>query len=109
MQDNCEAFHEGTTEDLPIKTKILKRKPIKKYFLLEIIMDNIYLKTTRKIVERNVAISYEASVADNLLTQELGVKVETLEEPIFGLRHQFTHMTWNIKVYSVPTSINLGE
>ena len=51
----------------------------------------------------------EASVADNLLTQELGVKVETLEEPIFELRHQFTHMTWNIKVYSVPTSINLSE
>ena len=62
VQDNCEAFHEGTTEDLPIKTKNIKRKlSIKKYFLLEIIMDNIYLKTTRKIVERNVAISYEGS------------------------------------------------
>lgn len=51
----------------------------------------------------------EASVLDNLLTQELGVKVETIEEPIFELRHQFTHMTWNIKVYNVPTSINLSE
>ena len=62
VQDNCEAFHEGTTEDLPIKTKNIKKKTInQKYFLLEIIMDNIYLKTTRKIVERNVAISYEGS------------------------------------------------
>ena len=24
VQDNCEAFHEGTTEDLPIKTKNIK-------------------------------------------------------------------------------------
>ena len=49
----------------------------------------------------------EASVADNLLTQELGVKVETLEEPIFELRHQFTHI--GILKFIVPTSINLSE
>ena len=61
VQDNCEAFHEGRLKIFQLKLKILKENYQSKVFLLEIIMDNIYLKTTRKIVERNVAISYEGS------------------------------------------------
>lgn len=112
VQDNCEAFHEGTTEDLPIKTKNIKKKTINQKVFLIRNNNGQYLLEKRQEKLLNGMWQFpmrEASVADNLLTQELGVKVETLEEPIFELRHQFTHMTWNIKVYSVPTSINLSE
>ena len=34
VQDNCEAFHEGTTEDLPIKTKNIKENYQSKVFLI---------------------------------------------------------------------------
>ena len=49
VQDNCELFMKGRLKIFQLKLKILKRKlSIKKYFLLEIIMDNIYLKNDKK-------------------------------------------------------------
>ena len=41
----------------------------------------------------------EESDADAQLSDYLGLHVQSLEEPIYELRHQFTHM--NIKVYIV--------
>ena len=49
IQEHCEAFHMGTTQELPVKTKSLNKKTIEqKVFLFVMIMVNIYLKSVKK-------------------------------------------------------------
>ncbi|MBL7565917.1 A/G-specific adenine glycosylase [Staphylococcus saccharolyticus] len=112
VQDHCEAFHNRTTQELPVKTKNIKKRTLNQKVFLIRNDEGKYLLEKRKDKLLNGMWQFpmrEASVADNKITKDIGIKIETIKTPIFELRHQFTHMTWNIKVYSVPNSINLSN
>ncbi|MCI2955228.1 A/G-specific adenine glycosylase [Staphylococcus caprae] len=112
VQENCEAFHEGTTQELPVKTKNIKKKTVNQKVLLIRNSKGQYLLEKRQEKLLNGMWQFpmrEESDADAQLSDYLGLRVQSLEEPIYELRHQFTHMTWNIKVYSVPETHDIPD
>ena len=61
----------------------------------------------REIVKWYVAISmFETPNTLEQLENKLGMSLSIAEEIVFKLKHQFTHMTWDISVFSVVNSIS---
>jgi len=48
---------------------------------------------------------YEADEAENINTK-LNTNLQFSEVPIYKLKHQFTHITWDIEVYLADKTIN---
>ena len=51
----------------------------------------------------------EQTNANDVISDDLGKSIETINEPVFKLKHQFTHLTWEIKVYNVTAPLNIKE
>ena len=51
----------------------------------------------------------EQTNANDVISDDLGKSIETINEPVFKLKHQFTHLTWEIKVYNVTAPLNIGK
>lgn len=112
VQENCEAFRKGTTLDLPIKTK----KPAKK-----IINQEVFLVRNQKgqylIEKRQEKLlngmwqfpMFESPNGIQKLENKLNHSLTLSENIIFQLKHQFTHKTWNLNVYSVIEDINIDS
>ena len=65
-------------------------------------MVNIYLKSVKKTLNGMWQFPMrEQTNANDMISDDLGKRIETINEPIFKLKHQFTHLTWEIKVYNV--------
>ncbi|MCD9067214.1 A/G-specific adenine glycosylase [Staphylococcus pasteuri] len=112
VQENCEAFDKGTVLDLPVKTKNLKKKTIEQSVFLIRNHKGQYLLEKRQERLLNGMWEFpmfEASNAISEISHKLKHDIEPLPEHIFKLKHQFTHLTWNIKVYSVPETIDINE
>ncbi|ATH62306.1 A/G-specific adenine glycosylase [Staphylococcus pasteuri] len=112
VQENCEAFDKGTVLDLPVKTKNLKKKTIEQSVFLIRNNKGQYLLEKRQERLLNGMWEFpmfEASNAISEISHKLKHDIEPLPEHIFKLKHQFTHLTWNIKVYSVPETIDINE
>lgn len=102
----------GTTQELPVKTKSLNKKTIEqKVFLIR--NDNgQYLLEKRKEKLLNGMWQFpmrEQTNANDVISDDLGKSIETINEPVFKLKHQFTHLTWEIKVYNVTAPLNIKE
>lgn len=110
IQSHCEAFEQGTIQDLPIKSKNKKKKIINlKVFLIRN-QHGDYLIEKRQEKLLNGMWQFPMVDADNAeqeLTNRLGMSITATGEPIYQLKHQFTHLTWNIQVYSVVHDVNL--
>ena len=50
---------------------------------------------------------FESEHARHEMTEKIGHDIQPVETPIFELKHQFTHLTWKIKVYAVSGAINI--
>lgn len=112
VQENCEAFDKGTLLDLPVKTKNIKKKTIEQSVFLIRNHKGQYLLEKRQERLLNGMWEFpmfEASNAISEISHKLKHDIEPLPEHIFKLKHQFTHLTWNIKVYSVPETIDINE
>ncbi|PTU83893.1 A/G-specific adenine glycosylase [Staphylococcus pasteuri] len=112
VQENCEAFDKVTVLDLPVKTKNLKKKTIEQSVFLIRNHKGQYLLEKRQERLLNGMWEFpmfEASNAISEISHKLKHDIEPLPEHIFKLKHQFTHLTWNIKVYSVPETIDINE
>ncbi|MGE8024691.1 A/G-specific adenine glycosylase [Staphylococcus pasteuri] len=112
VQENCEAFDKGTILDLPVKTKNIKKKTIEQSVFLIRNHKGQYLLEKRQERLLNGMWEFpmfEASNAISEISHKLKHDIEPLPEHIFKLKHQFTHLTWNIKVYSVPETIDINE
>ncbi|MFU0769152.1 A/G-specific adenine glycosylase [Staphylococcus pasteuri] len=112
VQENCEAFDKGTVLDLPVKTKNIKKKTIEQSVFLIRNHKGQYLLEKRQERLLNGMWEFpmfEASNAISEISHKLKHDIEPLPEHIFKLKHQFTHLTWNIKVYSVPETIDINE
>ncbi|MBF7025680.1 A/G-specific adenine glycosylase [Staphylococcus kloosii] len=101
VQDNCEAFDKGTVNDLPVKTTKVSKKIIKQHVYIIKNNENEYLieQRTAKLLNNMWEFPmYEATQKDNINT-ELATNMTFSDKPIYKLKHQFTHLQWDIEVY----------
>ena len=110
VQENCEAFDKGTFEKLPVKSKNVSKKVIEQSVFLIRNNQGQYLlqKRSEKLLHGMWQFPmFESEHARRKMTEKIGHDIQPVETPIFELKHQFTHLTWKIKVYAVSGAINI--
>ncbi|MGG8954136.1 MULTISPECIES: A/G-specific adenine glycosylase [Staphylococcus] len=111
VQEHCEAFEQGTVEQLPVKTTKVKKKHIKQnvYIVRNEKGDLLIEKRTQKLLNNMWEFPmYEAESNENINTQ-LFTEIEFQAKPVYSLKHQFTHLTWDIDVYISKSCVNRQE
>lgn len=111
VQEHCEAFEQGTVEQLPVKTTKVKKKHIKQnvYIVRNEKGDLLIEKRTQKLLNNMWEFPmYEAESNENINTQ-LSTEIEFQAKPVYSLKHQFTHLTWDIDVYVSKSCVNRQE
>ncbi|MDY5060181.1 A/G-specific adenine glycosylase [Staphylococcus simulans] len=117
VQPHCEALEEGTVDQLPVKPKKIKKKTIKQncYVIYNQHDEVLIEQRTEKLLHGMWEFPmYEASHSEEQLHDLLQQDVSISDDPIYTLKHQFTHLTWDIQVYQVDdvldeTQIQLDE
>lgn len=112
VQENCEAFKEGTVLELPVKTKNVKKKTVEQSIFLIRNNKGHYLIEKRQEKLLNGMwqfLMFEEPNALEQLEAKLGMSLNIAEEKVCQFKHQFTHKTWNMQVYSVIVEVNLSE
>ncbi|RIL72536.1 A/G-specific adenine glycosylase [Staphylococcus devriesei] len=112
VQENCEAFKEGTVLELPVKTKNVKKKTVEQSIFLIRNNKGHYLIEKRQEKLLNGMwqfLMFEEPNALEQLEAKLGISLNIAEEKVCQFKHQFTHKTWNMQVYSVIEEVNLSE
>ncbi|PTF13822.1 A/G-specific adenine glycosylase [Staphylococcus devriesei] len=112
VQENCEAFKEGTVLELPVKTKKDKKKTVEQSIFLIRNNKGHYLIEKRQEKLLNGMwqfLMFEEPNALEQLEAKLGMSLNIAEEKVCQFKHQFTHKTWNMQVYSVIEEVNLSE
>ncbi len=111
VQEHCESFEQGTVEQLPVKTTKVKKKHIKQnvYIVRNEKGDLLIEKRTQKLLNNMWEFPmYEAESNENINTQ-LFTEIEFQANPVYSLKHQFTHLTWDIDVYISKSCVNRQE
>lgn len=112
VQENCEAFKEDTVLELPVKTKNVKKKTIEQSIFLIRNNKGHYLIEKRQEKLLNGMwqfLMFEEPNALEQLETKLGMSLTIAEEKVCQFKHQFTHKTWNMQVYSVIEEVNISE
>ncbi|PTE68778.1 A/G-specific adenine glycosylase [Staphylococcus devriesei] len=112
VQENCEAFKEGTVLELPVKTKNVKKKTVEQSIFLIRNNKGHYLIEKRQEKLLNGMwqfLMFEEPNALEQLEAKLGMSLTIVEEKVCQFKHQFTHKTWNMQVYSVIEEVNISE
>lgn len=112
VQSHCEAFQQGTVEELPIKTKKVKKKTIQQDCFIIRNSKGEYLIEQRQEKLLNGMWEfpmYEHKESQQKVNKLLDDNVEIPDKPIYQLKHQFTHLTWNIKVYEIKETISFEQ
>lgn len=110
VQENCEAFDKGTVNDLPVKNKKIKKTNVDLKVVLIRDSQGNYLVERREEKLLNGMWQFPMRAFDSAedeLSNQLNYKITTNDEEIYKIKHQFTHKTWNLHVYSVPYDIDL--
>lgn len=110
VRDNCEAFDKGTFEKLPVKSKNNSKKVIEQSVFLIRNKQGKYVlqKRSEKLLHGMWQFPmYESNDAIREISDKLNMSIQTVETPIFELKHQFTHLTWKIKVYAIPGTVSV--
>ncbi len=118
VQSHCKAFDEGLQDELPVKKKKLKNKTLP---IAVALLENAQGET---IIEKRSATGLLANfwqfpnhetVSGNELPQKDQLKVHleekypiqaNLNDKLLSFRHIFSHLTWNITVYSGTFTAN---
>ena len=115
VRDHCHAFHEGTINELPVKTK---KKTMRHVHLAAAVVrtekDEVIIKKRppegllANLWEfPNTELSGMGSPRVELelfLKQEYGLDVYLETEPFAKIQHVFSHLTWDIDVYEGKVS-----
>lgn len=110
VQDNCEAFDKGTFEKLPVKSKNISKKVIEQSVFLIRNKQGKYVlqKRSEKLLHGMWQFPmYESKDAIRQISNKLNMTIQPVEAPIFELKHQFTHLTWKIKVYAIQGTVSI--
>lgn len=108
VQAQCEAFEYGTVPELPVKTTKIKKKHIKQnVFIVRNEYDELLIEQrTQKLLNQMWEFPMYEDGNNQNISAILGNDITVSNEPIYKLKHQFTHLTWDIAVYIVETTIN---
>lgn len=112
VQSHCEALEEGTVDQLPVKPKKIKKKTIKQncYVIYNQNDEVLIEQRTEKLLHGMWEFPmYEATYSEEQLHDLLQQDISISETPIFKLKHQFTHLTWDIQVYQVDDVIDESQ
>ncbi|MGO2108962.1 MAG: A/G-specific adenine glycosylase [Staphylococcus equorum] len=111
VQDHCEAFEKGTVLSLPVKTTKIKRKHIKQHVYLLKNEDNAYLieKRTQKLLNNMWEFPMYEAEEDKHINSVLGTQATFDQAPAFKLKHQFTHITWDIEVFMTQENVHKDD
>ncbi|GEP85375.1 putative A/G-specific adenine glycosylase [Staphylococcus piscifermentans] len=112
VQSHCEAFNEGTVEELPIKTKKIKKKTIQQDCFVIKNENNEYLIEQRQAKLLNGMWEFpmfEKGSSQEKLEALLGSNINLPAKAAYQLKHQFTHLTWNINVYELANSVQSNQ
>ncbi|KAB7664859.1 A/G-specific adenine glycosylase [Bacillus sp. B1-b2] len=111
VREHCHAFHEGTVTELPVKTKTKKQKTLQ---LAAVVLtdDNgrtlIHKRADKGLlanlwefpnIEIVQTIKSEREQLEEALLENYQAKVK-VGEMITRIEHVFSHLVWNINVYS---------
>ncbi|PLR76019.1 A/G-specific adenine glycosylase [Bacillus sp. V3-13] len=120
VRDHCQAFHEGVQTDLPVKTKNKKQKRVQ---LAAAILTNkegkilIHKRSGSGLLanlwefpntEMIMPLRNEKEQLGDFLFSEWKVEAE-LKDDIGQIEHIFTHLIWNINVFSGTIRSNVEE
>ncbi|KIX91268.1 adenine glycosylase [Staphylococcus microti] len=112
VQAHCEAFDKGTVLERPVKTKKMKKTqhPLYTFYIENQHGEILIEQRTASLLKGMWEFpTYPADVAFEKMTQQFGDKIVIEEAPNFALKHQFTHMTWDIKVFRAKVTITNEE
>ncbi|KRG08872.1 A/G-specific adenine glycosylase [Staphylococcus sp. NAM3COL9] len=111
VQDHCEAFEKGTVQSLPVKTTKVKKKHIKQHVYLLKNEDNAYLieKRTQKLLNNMWEFPMYEVEENKYINTVLGTQVIFDQVPVFKLKHQFTHITWDIEVFMSQENVHKDD
>nr|WP_257985144.1 A/G-specific adenine glycosylase [Bacillus sp. T33-2] len=111
VSDYCEAYHEGEQNDLPVKSKKKKQRAVQ--LAAAVLTDGEGRILIRKRpssgllanlwefpnVEINLPLEHEKALLANHITDQYQTAIE-LRDMTGHIEHVFTHLIWNIRVYS---------
>ncbi|PHK49546.1 A/G-specific adenine glycosylase [Staphylococcus edaphicus] len=111
VQEHCEAFSNGTVETLPVKTTKVKKKRIKQHvYIIKTINNEILIeKRMQKLLNNMWEFPMFEATEENQINSVLGTHIQFRDQPAYKLKHQFTHITWDIEVYFAKTTINKND
>ncbi|MCD8821997.1 A/G-specific adenine glycosylase [Staphylococcus gallinarum] len=101
VQTQCEAFEKGTVLELPVKTTKVKKRHIKQHVYIVKNENNEYLieQRTQKLLNQMWEFPMYEAESNESIQQTLGQEITFNEKPVYTLKHQFTHITWDISVF----------
>lgn len=111
VQNHCQAFEEGLQRELPVKTKKKSDKKVHMGAVVLMTSDGRILIEKRPNsgllanlwqfpnVELPVGINPK-NVLESFIEMEYGVKAKVNAEKATEITHVFSHLTWNIDVYT---------
>ncbi|PFP23548.1 A/G-specific adenine glycosylase [Bacillus sp. AFS073361] len=111
VREHCQAFEEGVQNELPIKTKKTKTRDVQLAAAILLNGDGMVLIHKRPAtgllanlwefpnVEIHHPLQNDREQISELFEQSLKIKVK-LEKIIGQLEHVFSHLVWNINVYT---------
>ncbi|MBI5974712.1 A/G-specific adenine glycosylase [Staphylococcus canis] len=107
VQSHCEAFHEGTVMDLPVKSKKVKKEIVD--LDVFIIRDDLNRLLVEQRQERLLNGMwqfplFEKREDNSHVKKVLGASFQVESEEVFQLKHQFTHKTWQLHVHYASLS-----
>ncbi|MEH7117580.1 A/G-specific adenine glycosylase [Neobacillus vireti] len=120
VREHCQAFFEGVQEELPVKTKKTKTRKVQLAAAVLLNSDGKILIHKRPAsgllanlwefpnVELHHSLQNEREQVSNLFSQELKLNTE-LDKIIGQIDHVFSHLVWNIKVYTGKISADFQD
>lgn len=100
VSEHCEAYREGTVQELPVKRKKVKKEVIDMDVYVIKNEQGQYLieqRTSRLLKGMWQFPMFESNKED--ARKALGDSLTIEKENIYKLKHQFTHKTWNLTVH----------
>jgi A/G-specific adenine glycosylase len=120
VRDHCQGFYEGNENELPVKSKKTKQKQVQ---LAAIVLTDeqgkilIHKRPEQGLlanlwefpnVEIDIPIQNERKQLSGLFQETSGLKIDQLKR-IGQIQHIFSHLIWNIDVYTGTTTESLQE
>ena len=91
-----------------MKTTKVKKKHIKQHVYIIKTQDNEVLieKRMQKLLNNMWEFPMYEAEAKHQINSILNTNIQFSEQPAYKLKHQFTHLTWDIEVYLADQEIN---